>query len=162
MAMFRGFKPQGLQKIANRLGYQGSLDNFDNYLEQNPEKKRQMIVFEDAAKQMARGGVVKMREGGILPQPTNIPGVTTTDLTPLTNETPTIEEFSTQQALAPTLPMGGATGAVPSPPTSVPIICSCITGVSCGCVTAPTGIAPVCASVADASCNEGAPENAGT
>ena len=82
MAMFRGFKPQGLQKIANRLGYQGSLDNFDNYLEQNPEKKRQMIVFEDAAKQMARGGVVKMREGGILPQPTNIPGVTTTDLTP--------------------------------------------------------------------------------
>ena len=64
MAMFRGFKPQGLQKIANRLGYQGSLDNFDNYLEQNPEKKRQMIVFEDAAKQMARGGVVRMQEGG--------------------------------------------------------------------------------------------------
>ena len=62
--MFRGFKPQGLQKIANRLGYQGSLDNFDNYLEQNPEKKRQMIVFEDAAKQMARGGVVRMQEGG--------------------------------------------------------------------------------------------------
>ena len=64
MAMFRGFKPQGLQKIANRLGYQGSLDNFDNYLEQNPEKKRQMIVFEDAAKQMARGGVVRMQEDG--------------------------------------------------------------------------------------------------
>ena len=70
MAMFRGFKPQGLQKIANRLGYQGSLDNFDNYLEQNPEKKRQMIVFEDAAKQMARGGVVKMQTGGAPTQST--------------------------------------------------------------------------------------------
>jgi len=70
MAMFRGFKPQGLQKIANRLGYQGSLDNFDNYLEQNPEKKRQMIVYEDAAKQMARGGVVKMQTGGAPTQST--------------------------------------------------------------------------------------------
>ena len=68
--MFRGFKPQGLQKIANRLGYQGSLDNFDNYLEQNPEKKRQMIVFEDAAKQMARGGVVRMQTGGAPTQST--------------------------------------------------------------------------------------------
>ena len=62
MAMFKGFKPQGLQKIAGRLGYTGSMDNFDNYLEQNPEKKRQMIVYEEAAKQMARGGVVKMQE----------------------------------------------------------------------------------------------------
>jgi len=70
MAMFRGFKPQGLQKIANRLGYQGSLDNFDNYLEQNPEKKRQMIVFQEAAKEMARGGVVKMQEGGTPTQST--------------------------------------------------------------------------------------------
>ena len=40
------------------------MDNFDNYLEQNPEKKRQMIVFQEAAKEMARGGVVKMQEGG--------------------------------------------------------------------------------------------------
>ena len=68
--MFKGFKPQGLQKIAGRLGYTGSMDNFDNYLEQNPEKKRQMIVYEDAAKQMARGGVVKMQEGGTPTQST--------------------------------------------------------------------------------------------
>jgi hypothetical protein len=70
MAMFTGFKPTGLQKIANKLGYQGSLDNFENYLEQNPEKKRQMIVYEDAAKQMARGGVVKMQTGGAPTQST--------------------------------------------------------------------------------------------
>jgi len=70
MAMFRGFKPQGLQKIANRLGYSGAMADFDNFLEQNPEKKRQMIVFEDAAKQMARGGVVKMQTGGAPTQST--------------------------------------------------------------------------------------------
>ena len=64
MAIFTGFKPTGLQKIANRLGYEGSLDNFENYLDQNPEKKRMMTVYEDAAKQMAKGGVVKMQTGG--------------------------------------------------------------------------------------------------
>ena len=63
MAIFTGFKPTGLQKIANRLGYEGSLDNFENYLDQNPEKKRQMIVYEDTAKQMAKGGVVKAQQG---------------------------------------------------------------------------------------------------
>ena len=68
--MFRGFKPQGLQKIANRLGYSGAMSDFDNFLEQNPEKKRQMIVYEDAAKQMARGGVVKMQTGGAPTQST--------------------------------------------------------------------------------------------
>ena len=64
MAIFTGFKPQGMQKIANRLGYSGDMINFDNYLEQNPEKKRQMIAYEDAARRMAEGGYVRMQEGG--------------------------------------------------------------------------------------------------
>ena len=64
MAMFTGFKPSGMQKIANRLGYKGNMVNFDNYLEQNPDKKRQMVVFEDAARRMAEGGYVNMQEGG--------------------------------------------------------------------------------------------------
>ena len=62
--MFKGFKPQGMQKIANKMNYQGSMENFDNYLEQNPEKKREMIVYEEAAKQMAKGGIVKLQAGG--------------------------------------------------------------------------------------------------
>ena len=66
MAMFKGFKPQAMQKIAGKMGYQGSMENFDNYLEQNPDKQREMIVYQDAAKQMARGGVVKMLQGGML------------------------------------------------------------------------------------------------
>jgi hypothetical protein len=39
--------------------------NFDNYLQQNPEKQRQMIVYEDAARKMAEGGYVKMQTGGL-------------------------------------------------------------------------------------------------
>jgi len=64
MAMFTGFKPSGMQKIANRLGYSGDMVNFDNYLQQNPDKQRQMIVFEDAARRMAEGGYVRMQTGG--------------------------------------------------------------------------------------------------
>ena len=63
--MFTGFKPSGMEKIANRLGYSGEMTNFDDYLEQNPDKKRQMIVFQDAARKMAEGGYVKMQEGGL-------------------------------------------------------------------------------------------------
>ena len=56
--MFTGFKPSGMQKIANRLGYKGDMVNFDNYLEQNPDKKRQMVVYEESARKMAEGGMV--------------------------------------------------------------------------------------------------------
>ncbi len=63
--MFTGFKPQGMQKIANRLGYSGDMVNFDSYLQQNPEKQRQMIVYEDAARKMAEGGYVSMQTGGL-------------------------------------------------------------------------------------------------
>ena len=69
--MFTGFKSSGMQKIANRLGYSGDMVNFDNYLQQNPDKQRQMIVFEDAARRMAEGGYVRMQTGGV---PISIPG----------------------------------------------------------------------------------------
>ena len=70
-----------MQRIAGRLGYTGSMENFDSYLEQNPDKKRQMIVFQEAAKEMARGGVVRMQEGGT-PSLEDAP-VTTMPVTPL-------------------------------------------------------------------------------
>ena len=64
MAMFKGFKPQAMQKIAGKMGYQGGMENFDNYLKQNPDKQREMIVYEQQAIKMARGGSVKLQEGG--------------------------------------------------------------------------------------------------
>ena len=70
MAIFTGFKPNAMQKIASRLGYKGSMEQFDNFLEQNPEKKRQMVVYEEAAKQMAKGGVIRLQTGGAPTQST--------------------------------------------------------------------------------------------
>ena len=68
MAMFKGFKPQGLQKIATRMGYAGSMENFDEYLKQNPDKEREMIVYRARAQEMARGGAVrKFQQGGFNP-----------------------------------------------------------------------------------------------
>ena len=40
MARFVGFKPEGMQKIASKMGYKGSMDDFDSCLEQNPEKEK--------------------------------------------------------------------------------------------------------------------------
>jgi len=78
MAMFKGFKPQGLQKIATRMGYAGSMENFDDYLKQNPDKEREMIVYRARAQEMAKGGAVrKMQTGGIIgkfPMGNTIPG----------------------------------------------------------------------------------------
>ena len=66
MAMFKGFKPQGLQKIANSMGYTGSLEGFDSYLQQNPDKQNMMNMYNQRAMQMAQGGAVrKMQEGGM-------------------------------------------------------------------------------------------------
>jgi hypothetical protein len=67
MAMFKGFKPQGLQKIANRMGYTGSLEGFDSYLQQNPDKQNMMNMYNQRAMQMAQGGAVRrMQVGGTL------------------------------------------------------------------------------------------------
>ena len=117
--MFKGFKPQGLQKIAGRLGYTGSMENFDNYLEQNPEKKRQMIVYEEAAKQMARGGVVKMQEGGTPTQstPSFTPAgqayVTTLGegegQVPAYSEDPSLQDVSATMAQTGAIPVGAVT-----------------------------------------------------
>jgi len=66
--MFKGFKPQGMQKIATRMGYAGSMDKFDDYLKQNPDKEREMIVYRSKAQEMARGGSVrKFQQGGFNP-----------------------------------------------------------------------------------------------
>ena len=63
--MFKGFKPQGLQKIANRMGYTGSLEGFDSYLQQNPDKQNMMNTYNQRAVQMAQGGAVRrFAEGG--------------------------------------------------------------------------------------------------
>ena len=64
MAMFQAFKPSGMEKIARSMGYQGNMQGFQNFLAQDPTKQQQMQQYTNQAVQMARGGVVKMQEGG--------------------------------------------------------------------------------------------------
>ena len=139
MAIFTGFKPTGLQKIANRLGYEGSLDNFENYLDQNPEKKRQMTVYEESAKQMARGGVVKMQTGGTparqLPQ--SVVPAGSTGYNPET----TIGEVSADRMQTPKVPEGGVTIPIGTQVTQDQMIGGDL-GQVAGTVATPTTLAP--------------------
>jgi hypothetical protein len=42
MAMFKAFKPSGMEKIARAMGYQGNMQGFQNYLAQDPMRQQQM------------------------------------------------------------------------------------------------------------------------
>lgn len=64
MARFVKFKPEGMRKIAAKMGYTGSMNNFNSYLDKNPNKKQEMSMYESVAQRMAKGGIVKMQEGG--------------------------------------------------------------------------------------------------
>ena len=111
MAMFTGFKPQGLQKIASKMGYAGRMEEFDQYLQQNPDKQREMIVYQGKAQQMARGGVVvKMAEGGQSPDPRQLTQATVPTLSadPYA-ATDTIGDVSAKKLQNPSLPTGGVT-----------------------------------------------------
>jgi hypothetical protein len=68
MIQFNGFKPDAMQKIAGKLGYQGDMNGFNDYLSANPDKKDAMNMYTNKAIQMARGGMVKRYAvGGTVP-----------------------------------------------------------------------------------------------
>ena len=140
MAIFTGFKPTGLQKIANRLGYEGSLDNFENYLDQNPEKKRQMTVYEESAKQMARGGVVKKMQTGGTPASQLPQSVVPAGSTGYTPET-TIGQVSADRMQTPKVPEGGVTIPIGTQVTQDQMIGGDL-GQVAGTVATPTTLAP--------------------
>jgi len=66
MMQFKGFKPEAMQRIAGTLGYQGDMNGFNDYLNQNPDKMTMMNMYQNKAMQMAKGGMVKRNyaEGG--------------------------------------------------------------------------------------------------
>ena len=72
---FGGFKPDAMQRIAGTLGYTGDMSGFQQYLEQNPDKRTQMDQFKQAAMMMAKGGAVrKYQEGGTAKRQGYAPG----------------------------------------------------------------------------------------
>jgi hypothetical protein len=62
---FGGFKPESLQRIAQNLGYSGDMGGFDQYLNDNPDKKEKMDNYTTRARQMAEGGAVLKAQSGV-------------------------------------------------------------------------------------------------
>jgi len=101
MISFQGFKPSGIEKIANAMGFQGEEKDFQKFLEENPDRQAEMMRYQDIARKMVAGGLAKkMQEGG--------------DATP---KKKSITDVSAKRVVDPKLP----TGAVINPygvPTS--------------------------------------------
>ena len=93
MISFQGFKPSGMEKIANAMGFQGNIKDFQKFLDENPDRQTEMMRYQDIAREMAKGGVIKMQEGG---------------KTPKTNVSPTapIADITAERLSAPALPEG--------------------------------------------------------
>jgi len=101
MAMFKAFKPEAMNKIAKVMGYSGDMNQFQQYIEQDPMRQQQMQRYTNAAIQMAKGGVVrKMQEGG-----------------DVTEEQPqqSVAETTVQRMYQPALPEGGVTQSALTP-----------------------------------------------
>ena len=58
MMQFKGFKPEAMKKIQGSLGFQGYAEEFDKYLEDNPDKKAMMDNYKQKAIEMMNGGIV--------------------------------------------------------------------------------------------------------
>jgi len=124
------------------MGYAGRMEEFDRYLEDNPEKQREMIVFQSKAQEMAKGGMVKMAVGGqadprALAQasvPTST-GYVNADGTPAN-----IGNIGAQQMIAPSLPEGAVTVPVGTQLDQTQMIDPNVGGVS-GTVGVPTTMA---------------------
>ena len=65
MNTFQGFKPSGMEKIANAMGFQGDQRQFQQFLQDNPDRQAEMMRYQDIARKMVEGGYVqKMKKGG--------------------------------------------------------------------------------------------------
>ena len=58
MMQFKAFKPQAMNKIAQAMGYQGDMNEFQQYVEQDPARQQQMNMYNNAAVKMAAGGYI--------------------------------------------------------------------------------------------------------
>ena len=145
MAVFRQFKPQALQRIANTMGYSGDMSGFRSYINQNPLLQERMKQLESSASQMAEKGIVKrpMQQqeqtpttvGSFVPPPTQTfqtGGAVTAPINPAlpqqfipqTQYDPNlnIQDLQARQAQAPSLPTGATvvpTGIIQSPSQTV-------------------------------------------
>ena len=103
---FQGFKPEAMPKIANSLGYQGDMQGFQQYLDQNEDKKQIMDQYMKKAEEMARGGSVQKFAGGGTPDPIALPQQTIPQAN--IDAGANLQQAMVQQATSPGLPVGTA------------------------------------------------------
>ena len=99
MIQFQGFKPSGMEKIANAMGFQGNMNDFQKFLNDNPDRQAEMMGYQNMARKMAEGGIVKMQKGGKSKKdkPNETTGV---------SSNAPIEDITAERLSAPALPEG--------------------------------------------------------
>ena len=102
MIQFQGFKPSGMEKIANAMGFQGEEKDFQKFLEDNPDRQAEMMRYQDMARKIVEGGLVKMQQGGT-------PVLSQTPLNLEEDPSTKISDITSQRMTAPALPVGGVT-----------------------------------------------------
>ena len=145
MMQFKAFKPQAMNKIAQAMGYQGDMNQFQQYIEQDPARQQQMNMYTNAAQKMAQGGMVKkMAVGGTTTNPSGTqaptPTITGPTINPTTGNPENIGEFSVEQVYTPGVPVGGTTIAAQTQQTAGQDLTQG-TGTLTGAVAVPTATA---------------------
>ena len=97
---FKGFSDEQMNRIAGKLGFQGPVENFGQFLQSNPAMAAKYAGLEAKAK-------MKFAEGGDVPDP-NQPAVTGTDTENQTPPTSGIGKETAERMQSPTIPEGGA------------------------------------------------------
>ena len=129
MMQFKAFKPAAMNKIAQAMGYQGDMNQFQQFIEQDPARQARMQQFTNAAQKMAQGGAVKKFApgGAVTPTSTKTGGQT-------------IGEASVERMYQPAVPVGGVTQAATTPITAAQELQQG-TGTLTGTIAAPTALA---------------------
>jgi len=144
MAMFKAFKPAAMNKIAQAMGYQGDMNQFQQFIEQDPARQQQMNMYTNAAQTMAKGGMArkKFAVGGTTTNPSGTQAATPTVTQPTQAPagTPGIAQYSVEQMYTPGVPVGGTTIAAETPVTAAQDIAAG-TGAITGQVAVPTATA---------------------
>ena len=144
---FGGFKPEAQERIAQSLGYTGDMQEFDKFLEENPEKKEEMDKYTETAKQMAEGGVVQKFSNGGNPQSTTVsmqqydPRVLNQQFIPQQpNYSGQLVDVQEQLAKNPALPLGATVVPVGTQVTADQLV-SPYSGQVAGSLALPTALA---------------------
>ncbi len=119
MMQFKAFKPQAMNKIAQAMGYQGDMNQFQQYIEQDPARQQQMNMYTNAAQKMAQGGMVQKFANGGSAAPNNsnfigVPNAGAGMTYAKAKKSQSIGDTTVQRMYNPAVPVGGVTVAAPT------------------------------------------------